>query len=200
LAFYLSERRQRTNRTIPAKTSIRPIPIQRQEPPARPDPPLALVGSACTRVCTGFETLGRGAPVPSTVRPGVAFRSGVGDAVSLVGPAVCTGAAGVSVRVGVGPPPVGGDVEVGVEVAGPVAVAVPDAGSSVGVDDATVLVGEGVSEGTPGGSVGSWVGGGRVGLVAVGVLVAPVGVIVGMVWFRNPAWAISSSDVPPAAR
>lgn len=65
-----------------------------------------------------------------------------------------------------------------------VAVVALNVGSSVGVADGTELVGTGVSEGTPGGSVGTWVGGGAVGLPAVGVLVAPVGVIVGMVWFR----------------
>ena len=106
----------------------------------------------------------------------------------------------VGVGVAVVPPAVGNGVEVRVEVAGPVAVAAPDVGVYVGVDDGPGLVGAGVLEGTPGGSVGTWVGGGTVGLLAVGVLVAPVGVIVGMVWFRNLAWATSSTDVPPAAR
>ena len=86
-----------------------------------------------------------------------------------------------------GLPAAGSEVGVRVEVARPVAVAVPGAGVSVGVDDVAGLVGEGVSEGTPGRSVGVWVGDGTVGLLAVAVLVAPVGVIVGMVWFRNPA-------------
>jgi hypothetical protein len=87
----------------------------------------------------------------------------------------------VCVEVGVGPPAVGGSVGVRVGVAGSVAVAEPDVGVSVGVTVGTVLVGDGVSEGWPGGSVGAWVGGGSVGLLTVGVLVAPVGVIVGMV-------------------
>jgi hypothetical protein len=79
---------------------------------------------------------------------------------------------------------VGRDVGEGLDVAGPVAVAVPVVGRSVGVDDGAWAVGEGVSDGTLGGSVGVWVGGGSVGLATVGVLVAPVGVMVGMVWFK----------------
>ena len=78
----------------------------------------------------------------------------------------------------------GKGVELGEAVAMLVAVAAPSVGSSVGVDDGTELVAAGVSDGIPGGSVGASVGGGAVGLLAVGVLVAPVGVIVGIVWFR----------------
>jgi hypothetical protein len=134
-----------------------------------------LVGSAGGWVCTASEEAGRGAIVLSGVGTG---------AVPVAEPSVGGAAVDVCTRVGVGLPPVDRGVGEGVEVAGPVAVAVPVVGRSVGVKDGANVVGEGVSEGTPGGSVGVGLGGGSVGLVAVGVFVAPVGVIVGMVWFR----------------
>ena len=65
-----------------------------------------------------------------------------------------------------------------------VAVAELDVGSPVAVAEGAGLVAVGVSVAIAGGSVGSWVGGSFVGWLAVGVLVAPVGVAVGMVWFR----------------
>jgi len=80
----------------------------------------------------------------------------------------------------------------------PVAVvgAEPAPGSSVTAGEGSdVLVGDKVPVGT---SVCVEVGGRDAGLVAVGVLVAPVGVMVGMVWFSFAAWAASS--VPQAAR
>lgn len=94
---------------------------------------------------------------------------------STVGDAVAGG--------GVWLPAVGEDAGVRVAVAGPVAVAAPEVGPSVGtgVGDGTELVAVGVSDGTAGGSVGVRVGGETAGLVAVGALVAPVGVIVGTV-------------------
>ena len=105
-------------------------------------------------------------------------------AVPVWEPAVSGAAVEVWVREGVGLSSAGIGVGERVKVAGAVAVAVPDADSSVGVGDRTKVVGEGVSEGTPGGSVGACAGGGFVGLTAVPVLVEPVGVMVGMVWFR----------------
>jgi hypothetical protein len=83
-------------------------------------------------------------------------------------------------------------------VASLVAVATLDVGSSVAVADGTGLLAVGVSVITTGGSVGSWVGSGFVGWLAVGVLVAPVGVAVGMVWFRLLALAVPHSGAPQA--
>jgi hypothetical protein len=82
---------------------------------------------------------------------------------------------------GVWLPAVGEGVGEG-EVDGPVvAVAAPEVDSLVGDDAGSELVAVGVSDGTTGGSVGVCVGGGTACLVDVGVLVAPVGVAVGMV-------------------
>ena len=125
--------------------------------------------------------------------------SAVGDAVAVTGSAVGDAVVEVCAGIGVWLPAVAKAVGVREAVARLVAVATPSVGSSVGVGDGTALVGAGVSEGTPGGFVGAWVGGGAVGLLAVGVLVAPVGVIVGMVWFRQPALASSPPGAPQAA-
>ena len=163
---------------------ISPSAIQRQELLARPDLALALAGSAGARVCTGVEANGRGRLVLSSGRSGVAVRLSVGDTVAVAGLAVGDSFVEVWVGGGVWLPAVGKGVELGEAVAMLVAVAAPSVGSSVGVDDGTELVAAGVSDGIPGGSVGASVGGGAVGLLAVGVLVAPVGVIVGIVWFR----------------
>jgi len=182
--FSHSERRQRITSTPPATMRISPSAIQRQELLARPDLALALAGSAGARVRTGVKADGRGKLVLSSGRSGVAVRLSLGDAVAVAGLAVGDSVVEVWAGGGVWLPAVGRGVDEREAVARLVAVAAPKVGSSVGVDDGTELVGTGVSEGTPGGSVGAWVGGGAVGLLAVGVLVAPVGVIVGMVWFR----------------
>jgi hypothetical protein len=73
---------------------------------------------------------------------------------------------------------------VSVSVASLVAVTELDVGSPVAVTDEAGLVAVGVSVTLTGGSVGSRVGKVFVGWLAVGVLVAPVGVAVGIVWFR----------------
>jgi hypothetical protein len=160
---------------------ISPSAIQRQELLTRLDLALALAGSAGSRVCTGLEADGRGKPVLASGRSGVAFGLSVGDAVAVAGPAVGDAVAEACVGGGVWLPAVDKGVGEREAVAGLEPVAAPNVGSPVGVDDGTELVGDGVSEGTPGGSVGALVGGGAVGLLAVGVLVAPVGVIVGIV-------------------
>jgi hypothetical protein len=77
-----------------------------------------------------------------------------------------------------------GAVGVSGAVASLVAVAELDVGSPIAVADGAGLVVVGVSVALAGGAVGSWVGGCSVGWLAVGVLVAPVGVAVGMVWLR----------------
>jgi len=174
-------RRQRTSNTIPARIRISPSAIQTQELLTRLDLALAPTGSPGTRVLTGVEADGRGKLVLSSGRSGVAVVLSVGNAVAVAGPAVGDAVAEVCVGGGVWLPAVGWGVGEKETVAGLVAVAVPKVGSSVGVDDGTELVGDGVSEGTPGGSVGALVGGGAVGLLSVGVLVALVGVIVGIV-------------------
>jgi hypothetical protein len=163
---------------------ISPNPIQRQELLAKVS---ALARSEGVRVCTDIEANGRGTLVLSAGRCGGAVGLSVGRAVAAAG--LVVGGAVIEVWAGVGVwlPAVGRGVGEREAVARLVVVAAPKVGSSVGVDDGTELVGTGVSEGTPGGSVGARVGGGAVGLLAVGVLVAPVGVIVGMVWFRWPA-------------
>lgn len=193
--FAYSERRQRITSTPPATMRISPSAIQRQELLTRLDLALALAGSAGARVCTGVEADGRGNLVLSNVRRGVAVGVSVGNAVAVgewaVGDVVAVGGLAVGdacvavwVEDGVGLPMVGTGVGERDAVADLVAVAAPNVGSSVEVGDGSELVGAGVSEGTPGGAVGARVGGGAVGTLAVGVLGAPVGVIVGMVWFR----------------
>jgi hypothetical protein len=175
------ERCQRTSSTIPARIRISPSAIQRQELLTRLGLALALAGSAGSRVCTCLEADGRGKLVLSSGKSGVAVGLSVGNAVAVAGLGVGSTVAEDCVRGGVWLPAVGWGVGVKEAVAGLVAVAVPKVDSTVGVDDGSELVGYGVSEGTPGGSVGALVGGGAVSLAAVGVLVAPVGVIVGIV-------------------
>jgi len=73
-------------------------------------------------------------------------------------------------------------------------------GTLVAVTEAATNVPVGVGDGVPEEiSVGRGVGDGGVGLVAVGVLVPPVGVTVGIVWLSRAAWAWSPGAAPQAA-
>jgi hypothetical protein len=174
-------RRERNNNTAPITIRISPSPPHRHKLPRATS---LLSDSAVPRGCTVGEVASRGSSVPSGSGLGAGARdsagkivavavspSAVGDGTIALADAAAEGCARVDV----------GDREA---VGKLVAVTEAVAGLLVGVGDGTVPVGDGVLEGT---SVGTDVGGGDVGLAAVGVLVAPVGVIVGMVWFRSPA-------------
>jgi hypothetical protein len=181
--------------TPPAAIKITPRAIHRQEPAAKGEPDLPPPVSAGVCTGTGLDWAGSGTPVSSggtlAVTAGVTVGDSGAGVDSTVGDFVAAG--------GVWLPAVGEDVGVRVAVAEPVAVAAPKVGPPVGVCAATELVAVGVSDGTAGGSVGVWVGGGTAGLVAVGALVAPVGVAVGTVWFSLPASAIPFTGAPQAA-
>ena len=174
---------------------ITPRAIQRQEPAAKGEPALSPVVSAGVCVGTGLDRAGGGVLVPSggilTVTVGVRADDSGAAVDSTVGDSVAGG--------GVWLPAVGEDAGVRVAVAETVAVETPKVGPSVGVGDGTEPVAVGVSDGTAGGLVGVCAGGETAGLVAVGALVAPVGVIVGTVWFSLPASAIPFTGAPQAA-
>ena len=143
--FPQPERRQRISSAIPTSIRTSPSAIQRQEPPHRSEMVLVLVGSAGGWVCNAFEAIGWGVLVPSGVGTG---------AVPVAEASVGGTAVKVCARVGVGLLPVGSGVGEWAEVAVLVAVAAPGVCASVGVDDGAKAVGEGVSDGTLGGSVG----------------------------------------------
>lgn len=163
--------------TPPARIKITPRAIHRQEPATKGVPALSPAGSAGVCTSTGLDWAVSGTLVPcgGTLAPTVEAR--VGDSGAAVDSAVGDAVAGGGVWL----PAVGEDAGVRVAVAKPVAVATPEVGPSVGAGDGTELVAVGVSDGTAGDSVGVCVGGETAGLVAVGVLVAPVGVAVGTV-------------------
>jgi hypothetical protein len=162
--------------TPPAKIKITPRAIQRQEPatvgvPARP-PPVST--GVC--VCSGLEGEDSGTLVACGNTPALTVGVNVGDSGAVVDSTVVDFVASGAVWL----PAMGEGV--GEKADGAVVtVAAPKVGSPVRARVGTELVAVGVSDGTGGGSVGALVGGGATGLVEVGVLVAPVGVAVGMV-------------------